>query len=329
MDMDCTDPESSPGLSRTRVRVVEDEAEENFPLLAMDALRRARGGRGAGRGLSWGSDSPSLPTGVGGSAPGTACWLARAVPGRLPPYFWDCWSRPAERCWSFSGTGGGPSGLSKALATGGRDVLGLLVAFAPLPPVRRCSISRMRASSASSSVVCVLICCLLGRGQALVSGSGSRAAPGEGERSCARGSRRLTACLSARPGRPRCSRCERCPSARPRRTGRWCCCRGAGSAIVPSLSSIRDNSRVRGHPRLRTTAIGLPVAIEFLVCHVHGGGGAVVSRDGKASRELGAKTATVWGRESDKNEGVETGAECGLRVAGWRRVPSLSGGGNK
>ena len=90
MDIDCTDPESSPGLSLTRVKVVEDEAEENLLALAMDALRRALGGRGADRGLSWGSDSPSLPTGVGGSAPGTACWLARAVPGRLPLCFWGC-----------------------------------------------------------------------------------------------------------------------------------------------------------------------------------------------------------------------------------------------
>src|SRR5688572_13267535 len=125
--MDCTDPESSPGLSLTRVRVVEEEAEGVLPALAMDALRRALGGLGADRGLSRDSDSPSLPDGVGGSAPGTACWLARAVPGRLPPYFW---SRPAERCWSLSGTGGGPSGLSKALATGGRDVPGLPLGFA-------------------------------------------------------------------------------------------------------------------------------------------------------------------------------------------------------
>lgn len=324
MDMDCTDPESSPGLSRTRVRVVEDEADENLPLLAMDALRRARGGRRADRGHSWGSDSPSLPTGVGGSAPGTACWLARAVPGRLPPYFWDCWSRPAERCWSFSGTGGGPSGLSKALATGGRDVLGLLVAFAPLPPVRRCSISRMRASRASSSVVCVLICCLLGRGRALVSGSGSRAAPGEVERSCARGCRRLTACLSARPGRPRCSRCERCPSARPRRTGQSCCCRGAGSAIVSSLSSIRDSSRLRGTHDCGRRPLGFQSrssssSVMFMVAE-----GAVVSKDGRASRELGGKMATVWGRESDKMKESRR-----LRSAGCGWKGSLSGGGNK
>ena len=53
---------------------------------------------------------------------------------------------------------------------------------------------------------------------------------------------------------------------------------------------------------MRTAATGLPVALEFLVCHVHGGWGverrALWKRKGKSRvrGETKKEEAAVWGR---------------------------------
>jgi hypothetical protein len=170
------------------------------------------------RGVTMDSHSPSDPTGVGGRAPGTACWLSRAVPGRRPLCL--CWLPVAGS--SLAGGGGGASAWSKAFATGGRCArglpLGLRLGWGACV-FRSCSISRMRASRASSSVVCVVMICFLCVGE-------RRCQPGKPP--LGMGCRRLTACPPARRGRRRYSRCERCPRAPPRRSVQWSC-----SAKVP------------------------------------------------------------------------------------------------
>lgn len=174
-----------------------------------------------------GSYSPSLPTGVGGSAPGTACWLSRAVPGRRPPNL-ACWLFGRWSWSSLSGGGGGASEFPKAPATGGRCVRGLPLdlPLAPLRspsspgcPLRRCSISRMRASRASSSVVWLLSCCFLRRPKK----GASATMAGSGKTALCRAMGRLTACRPVRRGLRRCFRCGRCPSAPPRKNGQWFC----------------------------------------------------------------------------------------------------------
>ncbi len=115
--------------------------------------------------------SPSLATGVGGRAPPGVCWPVREVPGRaLPPAPWWWWWRCLACCCCC---------CSNALAGWGTRAWRGLVVGEPSCccccdgprwgawVLRRSSISLMRASRASSSVACELICCFLCRGGAL------------------------------------------------------------------------------------------------------------------------------------------------------------------
>jgi hypothetical protein len=126
----------------------------------------------------------------------------------------------------------------------GWALLALAVVLSGTCPFSLISISRMRASRASSSDVCELICCFLQQAKAdqhcvcIVGWVASRLA------TALAGLLELTACPPAHPGRRRCFRCGRCPSALARTSGRLCCIDGDKcQSFVPSGAFPRNRGK--------------------------------------------------------------------------------------